>query len=290
MKEDKKAGLWESSPLIRLTFWGVIGSAPVSCAGPREYGSHTICTSFKTESDELIVIDAGTGIIRLGDSIAAGSTPPPSRIHLLFTHFHLDHILGLPFFKPLFATGIPITFYSPWSRAETRATLGEMMAGRRYPIDFEDTPSAKEFRQLPENSQKIAGARLSWCPLRHPQASVAYRLQYGDQDIVLATDTEHLEDHIDERLLNFCRETDLLVYDSTFTPEEYSDKKGWGHSTWQEGTRLASEAGVRGLILSHLNPEHPDALLNAIQAQARKNFPRTRIAREICLNTEPQGS
>ncbi len=287
MKEDQSADTWANT---RLTFWGVIGSAPVSCAGPREYGSHTICTSFKAANDELIVIDAGTGIIRLGDSIAAGSKTPPSRIHLLFTHFHLDHIIGLPFFKPLFVKDTPITFYSPWSGMETRAALAEVMAGRRYPIDFEDTPSVKDFRQLPEDSQDLAGARLSWCPLRHPQASVAYRLDYGDRVIVLATDTEHPEGHIDKRLLNFCRNADLLVYDSTFTPEEYPEKKGWGHSTWREGTRLALEAGVKNLLLSHLNPEHPDALLAAIQEQARKKFPSTRIAREICLNTKPPGS
>ncbi len=286
MKEVQNSGPEEDS---RLTFWGVIGSAPVSCAGQRTYGSHTICTTFKADTDELIVIDAGTGIIRLGDSIASGTTPLPSRFHLLFTHFHLDHILGLPFFKPLHAAGAPITFYSPWSGAETRAALKGVMAGRRYPIDFEDTASTKEFRRLSGDSLDIAGVNVSWCPLRHPQASVAYRLHYGDRAIVLSTDTEHLPDRVDEKLRNFCRNADLLVYDATFTPEEYPNKIGWGHSTWRDGIRLAEEAGVKRLLLSHLNPEHPDSLLDAIQEQARKKFPSTRVAREICLNPQPLG-
>ena len=263
-----------------LKFWGVVGSSPVVCSRDRKYGSHTICTTLETGSDEVFIIDAGTGLIRLGNLFCARPEPEGRRIHLLLTHFHLDHVLGLPFFKPLFSPKARITFYTPWDPRETQDTLQELMGGRYFPIDFMETASAKDFQQLPEGSVEIAGIRISWCPLIHPQGSVAYRLESRGKAWVLATDTEHPPEGEDERLADFCREADALVYDAMYTPEDYSDKVGWGHSTWVQGARLARRARVGTLYLSHLNPDYTGARLDEMLGRAREAFPETRIASE----------
>jgi phosphoribosyl 1,2-cyclic phosphodiesterase len=263
-----------------LNFWGVVGSSPVSCSKNRKYGSHTICESLTMGSEAAFIIDAGTGIIRLGNLLTSQKSASVQNIHLLFTHFHLDHIIGLPFFKPLYSPDVHITFYSPWSTQETQKELQDLMVGRRYPIDFEDTLSQKKYCQLNPGTTGVAAVAVSWCPLNHPQASVAYRLEYQDRSYVLATDTEHPADGLDQNLLDFCREADVLVYDAMYTPEEYLERKGWGHSTWLQGTQLAEAAGVKELFLSHLNPDHSGDRLDKIQNLAREKFPRTHLAQE----------
>jgi phosphoribosyl 1,2-cyclic phosphodiesterase len=263
-----------------LKFLGVVGSSPVVCSKDRKYGSHTICSTLETGSEEIFIIDAGTGLIRLGNLYCTMPRPEGRRIHILLTHFHLDHVLGLPFFKPLFAPKARITFYTPWDPQETQNTLQELMGGRYFPVDFMDTASTKNFKQLPEDISEVAGVRVSWCPLNHPQGSVAYRLEHQGRSWVLATDTEHPEDGEDERLTGFCQDADALVYDAMYTPEEYPEKVGWGHSTWIQGTRMAERAGIKSLFLSHLNPDHTGAKLDEMLSQARQAFPRTEIASE----------
>ncbi len=263
-----------------LKFWGVIGSSPVVCSKERKYGSHTICSTLETGTDETFVIDAGTGLIRLGNMFYNDPRDEGRRIHILLTHFHLDHVLGLPFFKPLFSPKAQITFYTPWNPQETQITLHKLMGGRYFPIDFMDTASKKDFQQLPEGISEVAGVQVSWCPLNHPQGSVAYRLDHQGHSWVLATDTEHPEEGEDERLTAFCQGADALVCDAMYTPEEYEARKGWGHSTWIQGTRMAVQAGVGVLYLSHLNPDYTGAQLDEMLNQARDVFPQTEIACE----------
>ncbi|MGZ8877367.1 MAG: MBL fold metallo-hydrolase, partial [Candidatus Aminicenantales bacterium] len=122
---------------------------------------------------------------------------------------------------------------------------------------------------------------ISSCPLVHPQGSVAYRLESGGRSVVSATDTEHPEKGIDERLAAFAAGATHLIYDAMFTPEEYAAaKKGWGHSTWLAATELAAGARVGGLILSHYNPDHSDEMVDRLLAAARRIFPRAEAARQ----------
>jgi ribonuclease BN (tRNA processing enzyme) len=143
-----------------------------------------------------------------------------------------------------------------------------------------DTASKKDFQQLPEGISTVAGIQVSWCPLNHPQGSVAYRLEHQGKSWVLATDTEHPEEGVDERLAAFCQGVDALVYDAMYTPEEYIEKVGWGHSTWIQGTRLAEQVGIKTLYLSHLNPDHSGAKLDEMLSLAKEAFLHTEIACE----------
>jgi phosphoribosyl 1,2-cyclic phosphodiesterase len=234
-----------------------------------------------SDSEEYVIIDAGTGIRGLGANLMAGHSRKALRISLLLTHFHLDHVIGLPFFKPLFSPAAEIVFYSFHAPEETEANLRRLMLGGSFPVALDQTPSIKIFRKAEADGFFIGGVKVTTCPLHHPQGSIAYKLEMGDRSVVFATDTEHPEEGFDERLAAFARGATCLIYDATFTPEEYAaEYHGWGHSTWQAGTKLARQAGVQKLLLSHFNPDHSDQKVREILRLARKEFPDSDCARE----------
>jgi len=219
---------------MELEFLGVRGSMPVSGDDRNKYGGHTLCACIVTSDGEWIIIDAGTGISKLGDIFASQEEEKPQNHHLLLTHFHLDHITGLPFFAPLYSSKATLNFHTAYDPKETEEYLSGLMAGRYFPLEFKD-----------------------------------------------ATDTEHPEEGTDQKLVSLARGADILVYDAMFTPEEYeSGKQGWGHSTGLEGTKVAEEAKVGALYLSHFNPDHSDKQIDEIISMAREKFSQTYGARE----------
>ncbi len=266
---------------MELEFLGVRGSMPVSGEDKNKYGGHTLCACIVTSDGEWIIIDAGTGISKLGDIFASQEEERTQNHHLLLTHFHLDHITGLPFFAPLYSSKATIHFYTAYDPKETEEYLSGLMAGRYFPLEFKETPSEKIFKQIPESHFQIGGADISSIPLNHPQGSVSYKIQDNGKIIVFATDTEHPEEGTDQKLVSHARGADILVYDAMFTPEEYeSGRQGWGHSTWLEGTKVAEEAKVGELYLSHFNPDHSDKQIDEIISMARQKFSQTYGARE----------
>lgn len=266
---------------MKLEFWGARGSLPTSGKDKNKYGGHTSCAYLVASEGEFIIIDAGSGIKKLGEKLARQWEEKPVTLHLLLTHFHLDHIMGLPHFAPLYLPKITINLYADCSPEETEKYLCGLMAGRYFPLDFGETPSKKIYNKIPEKEFHIGNVRVSHCSLHHPQGSVSYKIQEKEKRIVFATDTEHPEKSIDERLVSFARGADILVYDAMFTPEEYeSGRQGWGHSTWLEGTKIAREAGVRNLYLSHFNPDHSDGQIDEFISLAREKFPQTYAAIE----------
>jgi ribonuclease BN (tRNA processing enzyme) len=262
-----------------IEFWGVRGTVPVSSPETAKYGGATMCAAVRSSSKDIVVVDAGTGIKPLGDSLVR-SRKGPLKLHLLLTHFHLDHIVGFPFFAPLWSADTELVIYAPAPPAETEAALSVLMGGRFFPLDYAATAAAKSVRPVPNGTFAVGGLRISACPLHHPQGSVAYKIEESVRKVVFATDTEHPELGVDVRLRDFSRGADLLVCDATFTPEEYAaGRKGWGHSTWQAGARLAKEAGVKKLLLSHLNPDHNDSRVDMIVNLAKWEFPAVEAAR-----------
>jgi phosphoribosyl 1,2-cyclic phosphodiesterase len=259
-------------------FQGVRGTFPTPGRDRTRYGGHTICSSLRLGPNDYIVVDAGTGLRDLGDRIMSGAGGGDIRVDLLLTHFHLDHILGFPFFAPLYSPRAVITVRTPGDPRKTRQALAGLMAGRYFPVKLDGAASRKKFREF-EPGTLAGGVRVAACPLRHPQESVAYRLEAGGASIVLATDTEHPEADVDDRLAALAEGATWLVYDAMYTPAEYeSGKKGWGHSTWLAGTGLAAAARVGSLVLSHFNPDHTDADVDRILEAARERFPRTLAA------------
>jgi ribonuclease BN (tRNA processing enzyme) len=266
---------------MELTFWGVRGTFPVSGRSVNKYGGHTSCASVVSSKGEIIVVDAGTGIKILGEKLMGEGKDEPLNIHLLFTHFHLDHVMGLPYFAPLYFSQSCLTVYAPISSKETEKYLSGLMAERYFPFEFDETSSEKIFKEVPATDFSIGEIRISHIPLNHPQGAVAYCFREGDKSIIFATDTEHPDKGIDEELVSLVEGADFFIYDATFTPEEYeSGKRGWGHSTWLEGTKIAREAQVKVLCLSHFNPDHSDTQVDSILSAARKEFPDSAAAKE----------
>jgi phosphoribosyl 1,2-cyclic phosphodiesterase len=263
---------------MELEFWGVRGTAPAPGAAWARYGGHTMCSSVRVGPGEYIVIDAGTGLRELGDRIMAEGDERDIRVDLLLTHFHLDHITGFPVFAPLFSPRTSLVVHSPAGGRDTESALAGLMACPYFPLELGRTAARKEFRGFAPGTFN-GGIKITSCPLHHPQGSVAYRLEAGPTSLVLATDTEHPETGIDERLAAFARGAEYLVYDAMFTPAEYeAGKKGWGHSTWLAGTALAAGAGAGHLVLAHLNPAHTDDAVDRIVGAARERFPATLAA------------
>lgn len=266
---------------MKLTFWGVRGSAPVCGRSMVKYGGHTPCASIISSEKHVIIIDAGTGIHRLGENLMKQNSQKNFHVHLVLTHFHLDHTLGLLFFTPLYSERFEITFYTPLESEEAQKTLSLLMGGRFFPVDFSETESKKEFKRVSSGDFNIGNVQISHIPLNHPQGSFAYKFYEKEKSVVFATDTEHPKKGIDKRLATFARKADIFVYDSTFTPEEYNQgKKGWGHSTWLEGTRIAEKADVKRLYLSHFNPFHSDKMIDVMVNNAQKKFHETYGAKE----------
>jgi phosphoribosyl 1,2-cyclic phosphodiesterase len=266
---------------MEVQFWGTRGTFPSPGKDKLRYGGHTPCASVLSGSGEIIVIDAGTGIKDLGDCLVRERDEKPLKITLVLTHFHLDHVIGFPFFAPLFVDDAEIAIYAPTEPEETHRYLGGLVAGRYFPVELFETKSKKAYRKAPAGGIELGGVKITHHPLRHPQGALAYRLEENGRAIVFATDTEHLETGVDPALASFAEGAAHLVYDATFTPDEYKQgRQGWGHSTWLEGTKLASAAGAGALLLSHLNPDHGDDLVDGLAASAREHFPKTSAARQ----------
>jgi len=266
---------------MRIEFFGVRGTRPVARRRGSVYGGHTPCALVRDGAGEILILDAGTGLHRLEESLPVRANKEGNRPHLLLTHFHFDHLSGLPFLETLFRRSALIRFYSLFPPAVLRRRLSGFMTGPYFPIEFSETPSRKEFLRIGPRPRRIGRLAVSSCPLNHPQGCAAYRLEENGLSIVFATDTEHYARGVDARLAAFALGTDVLIYDGMFTPAEYeAGKKGWGHSTWAAGVELARAAGARRLVLSHLNPEHSDADVERLESAARRAFPGAVCARE----------
>ncbi len=267
----------DSNSNLSITFWGVRGSIPTPVSANLGYGGNTACLAID-RGDAILILDAGSGIRTLGVELCARPALP--EIHLLFTHFHWDHIQGLPFFAPLFHPEARIILYSFHPPEKLRSILAGQMVAPYFPIDFLQVSQHVEFRQIEHSTLPIAGLTVQSFDLHHPQRSQGYRISDGAHSIVIATDHEHGDPEADARLNTVARGADLLVYDAQYTPLEYEKRHGWGHSTWRDAVSVAFEAQIPQLVLFHHDPAHDDATLDAILAEAQTQFPLTCCARE----------
>ncbi len=267
---------------MRLEFYGVRGTFPGQGRAGTKIGVNTPCARITTRSGETIIVDAGTGLRPLGNDLtAARKTKAPLKVSLLLTHFHLDHIFGLPFYGPLYLSDTAIDVFSCREPEDTRGILGRLSASPLFPIPIETTPSKMAFYRLGEEGAVIGGARVTFCPLSHPQGCVAFRIEEGGRSIVFATDTEHPAEGLDEHLAAFARGASVFIYDAMYLPQEYgAGRQGWGHSTWEQGVQLARAAGVERLVLSHFNPDHDDHTIRKMRRAAARRFQKTDAASE----------
>lgn len=248
------------------------------------YGGLTTCMSIEVEPGHHLLIDAGTGLYRLQAALRDRDETAPQRFSVLLTHFHWDHIQGIPFFQPIFDASQRFTFHAyPPQDMGIEETLDRVMRPPWFPVSFEDAAARREFVHLDQSDETLRFGDVSvrYARLRHPAGVTAYRIDHGDRSIVVATDTERGDPDADARLAELARGADILVHDAQYTPEQYvGTRSGWGHSTWEHAVSAAIEAGVKRLVLTSHDPEHDDDALDAILAAARERFPNTDTAHE----------
>jgi phosphoribosyl 1,2-cyclic phosphodiesterase len=289
---------------VHLKFWGVRGSVPVPGRETVKYGGNTTCLEVRTNDGTLLIIDAGTGIRLLGLELMKGEFGRGTgTAHILFTHSHWDHIQGFPFFIPAYigskddagnrVEGQCNRFHLYGaSDVDDRleATLRGQMEHFYFPVDLNYLSAQINFHPMVGNNVQIGSATITAKRLIHPNGVLGYRIQDGDHVLCIATDCEHPSDgSIDRNLLELAQNADILVYDAQYTPEEYNpaahglqgpSKIGWGHSTFMEGIRVAQEAKVKRLVLTHHDPLHNDERVAEMERRAQAILPGTLAAYE----------
>lgn len=268
-------------PPLTVRFWGVRGSIPTPEPGHLGVGGNTACVEVRGADGTALVLDAGTGARGLGFALAAEAAGGPGEIHLALSHFHWDHLQGLPFFAPLYAPEQTVRFYAATNDDRLLALLRGQMQTPYFPVPFADLAADTEtIRVFDGEPFRVGPMEVRPFPLNHPQGAHGFRIEAGGVAIVYATDYEHGSPAHDAGLREVCRGADLLISDAQYTPDEYALRKGWGHTTWEHAATLASEAGVGRLLLFHHDPSHDDEALARIRDLARERFPATDLAAE----------
>jgi len=264
---------------LRIQFWGVRGSTPAAEAAMTGVGGNTPCIALNYGLEPVVIIDGGTGLRLLGLNLNS-SDAGLFEASILFSHFHWDHIQGLPFFPPIYSEHARLNLYSGVSAAALEQILQNQMRDPYFPIPFSTARSRRHFSQVTAKGCQIGSLRISPVHLNHPGGATGYRIDSPAGSLIYVSDHEHGVSAVDDRIAEDAAGADLLIYDSQFTPTEYPNFKGWGHSTWLEGTRLAIRAGIKQLLLFHHSPSRTDKDVAEVVAQARQEFPATNAACE----------
>ncbi|MDQ1472783.1 MAG: hypothetical protein QOJ99_4263 [Bryobacterales bacterium] len=266
---------------VRLRFWGVRGSTPTPQVENLTFGGNTSCVEIRTAANDCLIFDAGSGIRNLGQSLMKEAAGQPINVKLFLTHFHWDHIQGIPFFAPIYGPKNHVEFYTGLEGRPLQETLEGQMAKPYFPVDFDQVAAKREFINI-ENGGTIDanGVRIIPFPLNHPQHAAGYRIEAHGAVIVYATDYEQGHPELDKTLRDYSADADILICDAQYTPSEYESHRGWGHSTWQNAVHVARDSKARQLFLFHHDPTHDDQQMMRITEDARMQFENTTAAWE----------
>ena len=246
--------------------WGSRGSIPVSGKEYLKYGGDTTCLEIRTNSNDLIIIDAGTGIRRLGNNIAEEKR---NTIHFLFTHAHWDHLMGFPFFKPLYFKRTKLHMHGcPFHTKFVETILSKVMAPPNFPVKYSDIKAQMHYEKACPLEFDIGSVKVTPIPISHPNGGSGYKFDEDGKSFVFLTDNELGFVHHGGRRLKdyaqFSTAADLLLHDAEYTVAEYKIFREWGHSLYTDVLELSRIAGVKKLGLFHLNQERTDDQMDGI--------------------------
>lgn len=265
---------------LTATFWGVRGSIACGGAAFSGMGGNTSCVVLE-DGETAVILDAGTGLRAFAETWTKRCN---HRAAMLITHAHMDHVIGLPFFRPFYCPSQTFDLYcGPLAGAlGLKDALKKLMQAPLFPVPLEVAKANLAFHDLAEGESfsPLPGVEVQTRPLNHPGGATGYRIEIGGKVIAYVTDTEHFADRMDPNVLDLMAGADLAIYDAMYTPEQYPDHVGWGHSTWEAGVAAARAAGAKSLALFHHEPDADDATLAAIEAKAQAVWPHVFMARE----------
>lgn len=256
--------------LIRC--WGSRGSIPVSGREYIKYGGDTTCLEIRTKSDDIIIVDAGTGIRRLGNALIKEGR---YKYNFLITHGHWDHLMGFPFFKPLFLEHPEIRMHrGPFHKKFMEAMFSKVMAPPNFPIRYSDLKAKIVYQEANPAKFEIGSVTVVPIQISHPNTGKGYKFIEDGKSFVFLTDNElgfvHPGGLASPEYLAFCEGADLLMHDAEYTPQEYNLLIEWGHSSYVDVLEMAFRAGVKKLGLFHLNQERTDEEVDEMVAACHK--------------------
>jgi phosphoribosyl 1,2-cyclic phosphodiesterase len=264
--------------------WGSRGSLPVSGPEFNKYGGDTTCMEIRSKKGDLIIIDAGSGIRGLGRSLAGKKV---KNCNMLFTHAHLDHIMGFPFFNPVFMKGTTITIHGcSFNLPSYREILKGLMEAPYFPVDLDTVPARLTFKNPCAQPFTIGAISIQPIFLSHPNGGLGFRFEEDGSSFVFLTDNEldfpHPGGLSFDDYASFARGADLLIHDAEFSPEDYKHNRSWGHSLFTDAVRLGMKAKAKRLGLFHLNKERTDAQVDAIVKQSKALIKKHNSSMQCC--------
>jgi phosphoribosyl 1,2-cyclic phosphodiesterase len=256
---------------VKVTFFGVRGSIAVPGPQTARYGGNTVCVEARLADGTVVILDGGTGIRELGKALVR--EPPKLPLHLLLTHLHWDHILGLPFFQPLYREGMHCLVHPLWTVDQRRVIQERILFdGIHFPVRAADLPATIEFLDKAEQNFPIGSAMVHRIALNHPGGAQGFRIDDEDgTSLAYLTDNELLAPGTlgttTDDLARFASRADLVIHDAQYVVSEMPAKRGWGHSSVEDVLPLGQKAETPHLVLFHHDPDRDDAALDAL-AQA----------------------
>jgi phosphoribosyl 1,2-cyclic phosphodiesterase len=267
-----------SVPLAKLSFWGVRGSTPTVDPATWRYGGNTPCLELVAPDGNQFILDCGTGLRMLGNRWATPNGGRTPETHIFVTHYHWDHIQGIPFFSPLYVENNEFHFYSFRSKFLGRDSLKQVfetqMALPYFPVDMSAMNAKRKFTEVDGGeSFQIGENKITARWLNHPQGCLGFRIETPAGVVVYATDNEPGDPVLDKSLKELAVGADIFINDAQFSPEQLAtSRKGWGHSSWREGLKIAREVGAKTVVLFHHDPDSTDRMVDTVLRQAREEF------------------
>jgi len=269
---------------MRVKFWGVRGSTPTPQPENMRYGGNTSCVEVRV-GEQLYIFDCGTGFRVLGQQLQDefGEKKLPLSAHVFVSHFHWDHIQGIPFFRPLYDRADSQFLFHCSSRTRSlKQVMDEQMASPYFPVNLSQMRAQQKFYDIDTGGLTLDdGVQIQTSWLNHPQGCMGFRMETKDGVVVYATDNEPGDAAFDKSVRKLAEGADVLIYDAQYLPEEYAaEKRGWGHSHWREAVNVVMESGAKELVLFHHDPDHSDRVIDEIVDHARNYYPKVRAAAE----------
>ena len=261
---------------MKVKLWGTRGSIPSPGPETIRYGGNTSCVGVTLSDGSVLALDAGTGIRCLGLALP----DEPSRLHILLTHLHLDHIQGLVFFAPAFRPQTEIVIWGPASpEASLRDRIARYISAPLSPVEVRELPCDVSFRHCPESEWEIGPARIRSAAVSHRGPTLGYRIDDGDSSLAYIPDHEPALgadiDALEEDWISgfaLARDTSLLIHDGQYADAEYPEHVGWGHSSLTTTVSVALAAQAKALALFHHDPMHDDAMMDAMERTAQETI------------------